>query len=182
MQALAGLHHSIVPPTVPPSRRVLWVQKHTTSPGHAPTCHHLSVLVWCLLLTDVLWLYPQKIFPTGTVGRVPNPHPLRIMALTACPGVTISIGSVPKIRASFSTNPISSQMPAISPQWSISCTLISYYAAKPDKIALPLFLIFLSHLISISPSFNNLCNNSDNSSTDLNRRCAIYSFAECPTN
>jgi hypothetical protein len=59
---------------------------------------------------------------------------------------------------------------------------ISCYAAKPDKIALPLFLIFLSHLITISPSFNNLCNNSDNSSTDLNRRCAIYSFAECQTN
>lgn len=60
--------------------------------------------------------------------------------------------------------------------------VISCYAAKPDKIALPLFLIFLSHLITISPSFNNLCSNSDNSSTDLNSRCAIYSFAECQTN
>ena len=61
-------------------------------------------------------------------------------------------------------------------------TAISCYAAKPDKIALPLFLIFRSHLITISPSFNNLCSNSDNSSTDLNSRCAIYSFAECQTN
>jgi hypothetical protein len=43
---------------------------------------------------------------------------------------------------------------------------VSYYAAKPDKIALPLFWIFLSHLITISPSFNNLSSNSDNSSTD----------------
>ena len=59
---------------------------------------------------------------------------------------------------------------------------LSCYAAKPDKIALPLFLIFRSHLITISPSFNNLCSNSDNSSTDLNSRCAIYSFAECQTN
>ena len=59
---------------------------------------------------------------------------------------------------------------------------ISCYAAKPDKIALPLFLIFRYHLITISPSFNNLCSNSDNSSTDLNSRCAIYSFAECQTN
>ena len=59
---------------------------------------------------------------------------------------------------------------------------VSCYAAKPDKIALPLFLIFRSHLITISPSFNNLCSNSDNSSTDLNSRCAIYSFAECQTN
>jgi acyl transferase domain-containing protein len=59
---------------------------------------------------------------------------------------------------------------------------ISCYAAKPDKIALPLFWIFRSHLITISPSFNNLCSNCDNSSTDLNRRCAIYSFAECQTN
>ncbi|NQE35414.1 Tyrosine recombinase XerC [Microcoleus sp. IPMA8] len=50
---------------------------------------------------------------------------------------------------------------------------LSCYAAKPDKIALPLFLIFRSHLITISPSFNNLCSNSDNSSTDLNSRCAI---------
>ena len=61
-------------------------------------------------------------------------------------------------------------------------SLVSCYAAKPDKIALPLFLIFRSHLITISPSFNNLCSNSDNSSTDLNSRCAIYSFAECQTN
>ena len=59
---------------------------------------------------------------------------------------------------------------------------VSCYAAKPDKIALPLFLIFRSHLITISPSFNNLCSNFDNSSTDLNSRCAIYSFAECHTN
>jgi RNA-directed DNA polymerase len=59
---------------------------------------------------------------------------------------------------------------------------ISCYAAKSDKIALPLFLTFLSHLITIFPSFNNLCSNSDNSSTDLNSRCAIYSFAECQTN
>ena len=61
-------------------------------------------------------------------------------------------------------------------------SVLSCYAAKPDKIALPLFLIFRSHLITISPSFNNLCSNSDNSSTDLNSRCAIYSFAECQTN
>ena len=62
------------------------------------------------------------------------------------------------------------------------CFWVSCYAAKSDKIAWPLFLTFLSHLITISPSFNNLCSNYDNSSTDLNSRCAIYSFAECQTN
>ena len=92
------------------------------------------------------------------------------------PALTIRLVQI-RSKTSWRSYLTSVREPERLPPYVVSC-----YAAKPDKIALPLFLIFRSHLITISPSFNNLCSNSDNSSTDLNSRCAIYSFAECHTN